>query len=72
VSIFKTGATQRIDYLEDMIDLFWEQPFAVATFVQCRYPAELADVFAGGVIRPSAAIIGHSDVPQIAQTDETL
>src|SRR5207253_77287 len=29
---------QGIDNLEDMIDVFWEQPFAFATFVYHRYP----------------------------------
>src|SRR6266581_1555698 len=35
-----------IDNLEDMIDLFWEQPFAFATFVYHRYPDFLTDAFA--------------------------
>ena len=30
-----------IDNLEDMIDLFWEQPFAFATFVYHRYPDQI-------------------------------
>jgi Dehydrogenases (flavoproteins) len=50
-----------IDNLEDMIDLFWEQPFAFATFVHHRYPAELTDAFAGRIYesehQPSAAIL---------------
>jgi flavin-dependent dehydrogenase len=48
------------DVLEDMVDLFWEQPFAFATFVHHRYRAELTDVFAGRVYQtehqPSNAI----------------
>src|SRR6266498_226059 len=50
-----------IDNLEDMIDLFWEQPFAFATFVYHRYPAELTDAFAGRIYdtehQPSPAIL---------------
>jgi flavin-dependent dehydrogenase len=50
-----------IDNLEDMIDLFWEQPFAFATFVYHRYPAELTDSFAGRIYevehQPSPAIL---------------
>jgi 1H-pyrrole-2-carbonyl-[peptidyl-carrier protein] brominase len=50
-----------IDNLEDMIDLFWEQPFAFATFVYHRYPAEITDAFAGRIYptehQPSPAIL---------------
>jgi flavin-dependent dehydrogenase len=50
-----------IDNLEDMIDLFWEQPFAFATFVHHRYPEDLADAFAGRIYeaerQPSSAIL---------------
>jgi len=50
-----------IDNLEDMIDLFWEQPFAFANFVYHRYAAELTDAFAGRIYetehQPSAAIL---------------
>jgi 1H-pyrrole-2-carbonyl-[peptidyl-carrier protein] brominase len=50
-----------IDNLEDMIDLFWEQPFAFATFLYHRYRDELIDAFAGRVYeterQPSQAII---------------
>jgi 1H-pyrrole-2-carbonyl-[peptidyl-carrier protein] brominase len=49
-----------IDNLEDMIDLFWEQPFAFATFVHHRYREDLIDAFAGRVYeterQPSVAI----------------
>src|SRR5213594_1253352 len=37
------------DNLEDMVDLFWEQPFAFATFLYYRYRDELIDAFAGRV-----------------------
>jgi flavin-dependent dehydrogenase len=50
-----------IDNLEDMIDLFWEQPFAFATFVHHRYPDDLTDAFAGRIYeaerQPSQAIL---------------
>jgi flavin-dependent dehydrogenase len=49
------------DNLEDMVDLFWEQPFAFATFVHHRYAQELTDAFAGRVYetehQPSNAIL---------------
>ncbi len=50
-----------IDNLEDMIDLFWEQPFAFATFVHSRYVEEMTDAFAGRIYesehQPSRAIM---------------
>jgi 1H-pyrrole-2-carbonyl-[peptidyl-carrier protein] brominase len=50
-----------IDNLEDMIDLFWEQPFAFATFVYARYPEQMTDAFAGRIYeserQPSPAIL---------------
>lgn len=49
------------DVLEDMVDLFWEQPFAFSTFVHHRYRSELTDCFAGRVYesehQPSKAIM---------------
>jgi hypothetical protein len=43
-----------------MIDLFWEQPFAFATFVYHRYPDQLTDAFAGRIYptehQPSPAV----------------
>ena len=52
---------QGTDNLEDMVDLFWEQPFAFATFVHHRYRGELIDAFAGRVYatehQPSPAIL---------------
>jgi FADH2-dependent halogenase len=52
---------QGSDVLEDMVDLFWEQPFAFATFVHQRYRAEMTDVFSGRVYpsehQPSNAIL---------------
>ncbi len=50
-----------IDNLEDMVDMFWEQPFAFAIFVHNRYRGELIDAFAGRIYenerQPSAAIV---------------
>jgi flavin-dependent dehydrogenase len=40
---------QGADNLEDMIDLFWEQPFAFATFVHSRYVEQMTDAFAGRI-----------------------
>jgi FADH2-dependent halogenase len=40
---------QAIDNLEDMIDVFWEQPFAFATFVYHRHPDQMTDAFAGRI-----------------------
>src|SRR5437773_7046683 len=37
------------DNLEDMVDLFWEQPFAFATFVHHRYRDQMIDAYAGRV-----------------------
>ncbi len=49
------------DNLEDMVDMFWEQPFAFATFVHQRYRSELIDAFAGRIYetehQPSKAIL---------------
>ena len=49
------------DNLEDMIDLFWEQPFSFAAFVHHRYREQLIDAFAGRVYpsehQPSQAIV---------------
>ena len=49
------------DNLEDMVDMFWEQPFAFATFVHQRYRGELIDAFAGRIYeterQPSTAIM---------------
>jgi flavin-dependent dehydrogenase len=49
------------DNLEDMVDLFWEQPFAFATFVHHRHREQMIDAFAGRVYpsehQPSQAIL---------------
>lgn len=50
-----------IDNLEDMIDLFWEQPFAFSTFVHSRYTEQMTDAFAGRIYphehQPSQSMI---------------
>jgi len=47
--------------LEDMVDMFWEQPFAFGFFVHDRYRAQLTDAFAGRIYetehQPSKAIM---------------
>jgi flavin-dependent dehydrogenase len=50
---------QGIDCLEDMIDLFWEQPFPFAAFVHYRYVEQMTDAFAGRIFEhmPSDAIM---------------
>lgn len=49
------------DNLEDMVDMFWEQPFAFSTFVHQRYREQLTDAFAGRIYeterQPSPAIL---------------
>ncbi len=49
------------DNLEDMIDLFWEQPFAFAAFVHQRYREQMIDAFGGRIYenehQPSPAIL---------------
>jgi flavin-dependent dehydrogenase len=49
------------DNLEDMVDLFWEQPFAFAGFVHLLYRDQMIDAFAGRVYetehQPSPAIL---------------
>jgi hypothetical protein len=45
-----------------MIDVFWEQPFAFATFVYYRYPDQMSDAFAGRIYptehQPSPSVLG--------------
>jgi flavin-dependent dehydrogenase len=49
-----------IDVLEDMVDAFWEHPFAFSVSVHSRHREQLIDVFAGRVYehegQPSAAM----------------
>ena len=50
-----------MDSLEDMVDLFWEQPFAFSVFVHDRYRDDLIDAFAGRIYeteqQPSPGIL---------------
>ena len=54
------------DNLEDMIDLFWEKPFAFAAFVHLRYREQMIDAFAGRVYpnehQPSPAILAFRKI----------
>ena len=55
------------DNLEDMVDLFWEQPYGFAIFVHHRYRDEMIDAFAGRVYetehQPSTAILNFRKLP---------
>lgn len=53
------AAEKGADVLEDMIDLFWEQPFKFAIMVHLRYPDLITDMFAGRIYerQPSPGII---------------
>src|SRR5207244_12647285 len=50
------------DVLEDLIDCFWENPFAFAVFVHSRYIEQMVDAFAGRIYeehgQPSTAVKG--------------
>ena len=63
-----------IDNLEDMIDLFWEQPFAFSTFVHSRYVDEMTDAFAGRIYeserQPSTAIMAFRKLLKRTRTYE--
>lgn len=60
------------DNLEDMVDLFWEQPFAFSTFVHRFHREEMIDAFAGRVYetehQPSRAILAFRKM--LARTRE--
>jgi FADH2-dependent halogenase len=61
---------QGIDVLEDMIDLFWEQPFPFAAFVHYRFPEQMSDAFAGRIYehQPSEAILAFRNM--LGRTEE--
>jgi flavin-dependent dehydrogenase len=56
---YQLACEQGVDVLEDMIDLFWEQPFTFAACVHRRYTDLLTDVFAGRLYehQPSTGIL---------------
>jgi hypothetical protein len=56
-----------LDNLEDMVDLFWDQPFAFATFMHDRYCGQLTDSFAGRVYS-SEHQPSKETVPALAKT----
>ena len=57
---------QGIDNLEEMIDVFWEQPFAFATFVYHRHPDLMTDAFAGRIYptehQPSSSVLSFRKI----------
>jgi 1H-pyrrole-2-carbonyl-[peptidyl-carrier protein] brominase len=63
-----------IDNLEDMIDLFWEQPFAFSTFVHSRYTDQVIDAFAGRIYehehQPSIGIMAFRKLLKRTRTYE--
>jgi 1H-pyrrole-2-carbonyl-[peptidyl-carrier protein] brominase len=59
------------DNLEDMVDLFWEQPFAFAGFVHLLYRDQMIDAFAGLRDR-TPALACDSRLSQDAQANEGL
>ncbi|HEX4665139.1 MAG TPA: FAD-dependent monooxygenase [Chthoniobacterales bacterium] len=63
-----------IDNLEDMIDLFWEQPFAFSTFVHVRYTDLITDAFAGRIYehehQPSPGILAFRKLLKRTRTYE--
>ncbi|MGH2536977.1 MAG: NAD(P)/FAD-dependent oxidoreductase [Candidatus Promineifilaceae bacterium] len=61
---------QGIDVLEDMIDLFWEQPLAFAWFVHFRHVEQMTDAFAGRIYenQPSEAILAFRKM--LGRTEE--
>ena len=46
---YMIGVEKGIDVLEDMIDMFWENPFAFAIMVHDRYREPMIDVFSGRI-----------------------
>lgn len=62
------------DVLEDMIDLFWEQPFTFAVFVHQRYTEYMTDAFAGRIYeterQPSPALHAFRKVLKRERTYE--
>jgi FADH2-dependent halogenase len=66
-------AEQAIDVLEDVLDTFWEQPFAFAQFVHARYRPLMMDVFAGRVYerQPSIAVNAFRKILQRERTYES-
>jgi flavin-dependent dehydrogenase len=55
---YQLFAEQGIDILEDVLDCFWENPFAFAMFVHTRYTEHMTDMFAGRIYehQPSPAL----------------
>ena len=58
-----------IDVLEDTIDMFWEQPFAFAVFVNARYREYCIDVFAGRIYERQPSL-GVTAVRRLLKREE--
>ena len=70
---FQRFVEKGTDNLEDMVDLFWEQPFAFATFVHQRYREQLIDAFAGRVYESETSAVPRDPaVSQIAEAGAGL
>jgi flavin-dependent dehydrogenase len=44
---FQQLATSGMDVIQDMMDAFWEEPFAFALIVHQKHPEDIIDIFAG-------------------------
>ena len=61
------------DIIQDLIDCFWEQPFAFAFIVHTRYTEDIIDIFAGRIYmdEPSPGlqavrkVLAHHSVAEI-------
>ena len=49
-----------IDVLEDVLDAFWEHPFAFALFVHTRYTDYMTAMFAGRIYEPQPSPALHA------------
>jgi FADH2-dependent halogenase len=61
---------QAIDLLEDILDGFWEQPFAFAAFVQARHRGLMIDLLAGRIYerQPSDPVLAFRKMLQRERT----
>ena len=63
---YQLACEQGIDVMEDVLDTFWEQPFAFAAFVHARHTPLMMDVFAGRIYehQPSEAVLAFRGMLQ--------
>jgi flavin-dependent dehydrogenase len=56
---YQLSCEKGIDVLEDVLDGFWEHPFAFSLFVHSRYTEHMTDMFAGRIYerQPSPALL---------------